>query len=116
MESPSISTVVGSIVGVLAVLTPLIKAISHWHIECKKMSAKEKSAQALQNQTSQSERSMRFFRMAALINGFICGLLGMYLLYQQTKAAGPVTEASLATTVLAVIYFYLGWIKKQPWE
>mgnify|MGYP000473376688 CR=1 FL=1 len=116
METPNISTEVAAIVGGLVLLTPLIKAISHWHIEFKKISAKEKDATARQSQISQGEVSGRGFRVVVLVNSFIGGLLGLFLLIQQSMDSGPVTKGSIAGTVLAVIYIYFGWVKKQPWE
>jgi hypothetical protein len=116
METANISAEIIGILGGLVALTPLIKAISHWHIEFRKISPKEKTATALQPQISKAEVSGRGFRMVMLISSFIGGCMGLYLLIKQSMGSGPVTSGSMAETVLAVVYIYLGWIKKQPWE
>ena len=116
MEIVNISILITATLGGVSALAPVIKAISHWHIELKKMSTKEEIRIPHQQKISKAEVSGGRFRMMMLINSFIGGLLGMFLLIQQSMDSGPVTKGSLAATVLGVIYIYLGWIKKQPWE
>jgi len=84
METPSISTEIVSILGGLAVLTPLVKVISQWHITLKKTSPPDASATNLQAQISNLDsqsRSLDKLRLWVMISGLIGGVCGMLMLF-----------------------------------
>jgi hypothetical protein len=94
MDTPSISTGIITVCTGLALLTPLVKALSQWHIALRKASKPDKTATALQSQSSTESQTstIRVGRSVWLHLIFYVVLIG-YLLY----LSYPLRESRTAT-------------------
>lgn len=120
METGNIAQLVTAVGGGLAAMVPLVKIISKWHIEWKRISPPVANATNIQIQTAKRDdqcKNMDRVALCGMISGLVAGLCGMGMLYDlMVFTSGPVTMPGFAKTVAAVLYIYLGWIRQQPWN
>lgn len=119
MDIATISTIIVSSCAGLAALTPLIKAISHWHINVKKMSKTETTRTTRQSQTStESQQDERpwwrrpgllgwFEIIVSLFMLFVC-LGGLYMLQGLMLLNEPLTTGRMAQIGAACVFVLIG--------
>ena len=123
MDTPSISTTVIAVCTGLALLTPLVKAVSQWHIALRKTSKGDKAATTRQSQTfaaSQTEESPWYRRIGfsgwTVLLGSLCtaamSFLGIYILHRLSNSSDPLTSGIAAQIITGAVFITIGFLKE----
>jgi hypothetical protein len=116
MADPSINTGIIALIGSLALLTPLVKAISQWHITLRKMSKPDTAATATQSHLSQESKKPSLLRslmddlviFSVLLINSVMVVFGLWLFSQLIVSTSPLTTSSAAMIAMAAVCIHIG--------
>jgi hypothetical protein len=125
MDMEKISSVVTSICAAVVLLTPLVKALSTWHIALRKMSKPDTKAMTRKAQTSNASiqplpeprwyRQIGFLGWVSLV-GLVCvslvAIMCLRMLFDLAQSEAPLTTGTAAKIVVAAVFLIVGLMKE----